>query len=88
MRHGRIEGLDALLDIMETWEEVHGILPGEIHSIGTGGRGQGMMIRVQREEEGKLKCVAIRTGRRQELVLITPSPSLVAQKIRSQVWGQ
>ncbi|HBU28049.1 TPA: hypothetical protein DEB00_02960 [Candidatus Uhrbacteria bacterium] len=88
LRHGRIEGLDALLRIMETWEEVHSILPGEIRSVGTGGRGQGLLIRVQRAEEGKLKCVATRTGRKQELVLITPSPSIVAQKICSQIWGQ
>lgn len=87
IRHGRIEGLDQLLEEISAWPSVQNILPGEIRNSGTGGRGQPLLIRVQRIEAGKLKCVAVRTGRRQDLVLLTNDPTGTAEAIASRPWG-
>lgn len=88
VRHGRIEGLDDLLKKIEKWAEVSDIISGQIHDVPSGGRGHGLYIRVQRIDEGKVKCVASRTGLRQELVIVSAAPEQTADKIREESWGR
>ena len=86
-RHGRIEGLDKLLKRIERWPEVQAVNPGKIHNVRSGGRGRPLTIRVQMISKGHVKCVAQRTGRKQELDITTQSPERVAERIRAESWG-
>lgn len=87
VRHGRIEGLDNLLNIIESWPEVKKTFSGPITNSKNAG-GRGLIIRVRREEHGKLICVADYNGRHQDVTIVTGCPGRIAERIRQQAWGK
>ncbi|MFA6511672.1 MAG: DUF2103 domain-containing protein [Patescibacteria group bacterium] len=88
VRHGRIEGLDELLKQIAGWPEVKKVISGQIRNTGGSGGGHGLVIRVQREEQGRLKCVASHNSQHQDLTIITGCPGRIAERIRAQAWGK
>lgn len=83
--HHSMEGVEKLLKIIATWPEVTTVIPGPWRNIRT--RSRPLTIRVQLQINTGLKCVASRTGRRQELTIVTKAPDRVAERIRAESWG-
>ena len=84
--HHVIDGLQKVMPIIASWPEVQTVIPGPFKNVRTGGRE--FHVRVQRIDTTGVKCVAQRTGRRQELRIVTSDPQLTVGRIQQEEWGK
>lgn len=70
-QHTIIDGLEELLETIESWEEIQSIVPGRINSIRSR---QALTLTIQYNTPSGVKCIAKSGSATQEVFVATPKP--------------
>lgn len=81
-QHHMIQGLRALLEMIEPWPEITAITPGRIAH--TKAAQPGIKLKVQYHTPSGLKCMARAGGAAQEVFIVTSVPADVERKLKAQ----
>jgi len=81
LKHGLIPGLRKLLESLESWDEISGIIPGVIRP--TRGPGSVVALHVQYETQAGLKVLAKTGTAVQEVFFITSQPARLSERLQS-----
>ena len=78
--HAIIPGVKALLQSLENWEEIQGIIPGRIKPIN---KSHALHLKIQYQTKAGVKCLALSGPAVQEVFFISNQPKLLIEKLQS-----
>ena len=78
-QHGMIDGLRKLLESIQDWPEIDGIIPGRINPCKLGGK---VKLRISYQTLTGLKIIANSHGGVQEVFFVAQNPVVLEQKLR------
>jgi hypothetical protein len=81
--HSMIKGLLKLLESIEDWEEIQGIIPGLIKPA----KSSGIELTIQYITQSGVKCLAKSDGAVQEVFFVSSTPEILKTKLEQEFYG-
>ena len=81
--HSMIKGLLKLLESIEDWEEIQGIIPGLIKPS----KSSGIELTIQYITQSGVKCLAKSDGAVQEVFFVSSTPDALKTKLEEFIEG-
>ncbi len=78
--HSMIAGIENLLEILESWEEVISIIPGRINPVN---KSHSAHLKIQYETITGLKCIALSGPAVQEVFIVTSDVDIFRMRLEA-----